>query len=251
MDEGVGVDGLGLRLLTRQTKGGLADILDRSLASTGAGFGDLLTAARIRGHIIARDRTRTRQLRQPAEIFGSRKSWHDGACLRSIRNAGYRAPAAVIRRCGYGRPAACADRHSQMPPRQNVGGIRQLRRSPTYSSHSLPSNAWWRTRLGGKLRQGPPAAEGGGRRPALTGLATQPYSVHRERRLDAPADASAVQTRTDGCSKRDPNLDYFEAEWQFLGIIPEAVVTGLMQTPESLPVTAFLSLSKLHGARAG
>ena len=132
-----------------------------------------------------------------------------------------------------------------------VGGIRQLRRSPTYSSHSLPSNAWWRTRLGGKLRQGPPAAEGGGRRPALTGLATQPYSVHRERRLDAPADASAVQTRTDGCSKRDPNLDYFEAEWQFLGIIPEAVVTGLMQTPESLPVTAFLSLSKLHGARAG
>ena len=134
---------------------------------------------------------------------------------------------------------------------ESVGGIRQLRRSPTYSSHSLPSNAWWRTRLGGKLRQGPPAAEGGGRRPALTGLATQPYSVHRERRLDAPADASAVQTRTDGCSKRDPNLDYFEAEWQFLGIIPEAVVTGLIQTPESLPVTAFLSLSKLHGARAG
>ena len=47
VDEGIGVDGLGLRLLTCQTKGGLADILDR-LADTRAGFGDLLTAARIR-----------------------------------------------------------------------------------------------------------------------------------------------------------------------------------------------------------
>src|ERR1700690_54440 len=44
-------------------------------------------------------------------------------------------------------------------------------------SRSLPSNSWWQTMAGWKALSRPPAAEGGGRRPAFTGLATQPYSA--------------------------------------------------------------------------
>ena len=44
-------------------------------------------------------------------------------------------------------------------------------------SRSLPSNSWWQTMAGWQVLSRPPAAEGGGRRPAFTGLATQPYSA--------------------------------------------------------------------------
>ena len=42
-------------------------------------------------------------------------------------------------------------------------------------SHSLPSIAWWRTTAGWQAQSRPSAAGGGGRRPAFTGLAIQPY----------------------------------------------------------------------------
>src|SRR5215471_11655682 len=44
-------------------------------------------------------------------------------------------------------------------------------------SRALPSNSWWQTMVGWAVLSRPPAAEGGGRRPAFTGLATQPYSA--------------------------------------------------------------------------
>src|ERR1700675_483316 len=44
-------------------------------------------------------------------------------------------------------------------------------------SRSLPSNSWWQTMVGGQVLSRPSAPEGGGRRPAVTGLATQPYSA--------------------------------------------------------------------------
>jgi Transposase, Mutator family len=39
-------------------------------------------------------------------------------------------------------------------------------------SRSLPSNSWWQTMVGWHVLSRPSAAEGGGRRPAFTGLAT-------------------------------------------------------------------------------
>src|SRR5580704_16335749 len=44
-------------------------------------------------------------------------------------------------------------------------------------SRSLPSNSWWQTMAGWQVLSRPSAAEGGGRRPAFTGPATQPYSA--------------------------------------------------------------------------
>ena len=44
-------------------------------------------------------------------------------------------------------------------------------------SRSLPSNSWWQTMVGCQVLSRPSAAEGGGRRPAFTGPATQPYSA--------------------------------------------------------------------------
>src|SRR6476660_6664272 len=44
-------------------------------------------------------------------------------------------------------------------------------------SRSLPSNSWCQTMAGWQVLSRPSAAEGGGRRPAFTGLATQPYSA--------------------------------------------------------------------------
>src|SRR5271155_1039499 len=44
-------------------------------------------------------------------------------------------------------------------------------------SRSLPWNSWWQTMAGWQVLSRPSAAEGGGRRPAFTGLATQPYSA--------------------------------------------------------------------------
>ena len=44
-------------------------------------------------------------------------------------------------------------------------------------SRSLPSNSWWQTMVGWQVLSRPSAAEGGGRRPAFTRLATQPYSA--------------------------------------------------------------------------
>ena len=44
-------------------------------------------------------------------------------------------------------------------------------------SRSLPSNSWWQTMVGCQVLSRPSAAEGGGRRTAFTGPATQPYSA--------------------------------------------------------------------------
>src|ERR1700680_5023664 len=44
-------------------------------------------------------------------------------------------------------------------------------------SRSLPSNSWWQTMVGWQVLSRPSADEGGGRRTAFTGLATQPYSA--------------------------------------------------------------------------
>src|SRR5208282_2122816 len=44
-------------------------------------------------------------------------------------------------------------------------------------SRSLPSNSWWQTMAGWQVLSRPSAAEGGGRRPAFTRTATQPYSA--------------------------------------------------------------------------
>src|ERR1700683_3725298 len=44
-------------------------------------------------------------------------------------------------------------------------------------SRSSPSNSWWQTMPGWQVLSRPSAAEGGGRRPAFTGLATRPYSA--------------------------------------------------------------------------
>jgi len=44
-------------------------------------------------------------------------------------------------------------------------------------SRSLPSNSWWQTMAGWQVLSRPSAAEGGGHRPAFTGLATQTYSA--------------------------------------------------------------------------
>src|SRR6201987_6084573 len=44
-------------------------------------------------------------------------------------------------------------------------------------SRFLPSNSWWQTMVGCQVLSRPSAAEGGGRRPAFTGPATQPYSA--------------------------------------------------------------------------
>ena len=40
-----------------------------------------------------------------------------------------------------------------------------------------PSHPWWQTTAGWKALSRPSAAEGGGRRPAFTGLAAQPNSA--------------------------------------------------------------------------
>src|SRR5271169_4832193 len=44
-------------------------------------------------------------------------------------------------------------------------------------SRTLPSNSWWQNMAGWQVLSRPSAAEGGGRRPAFTGLAIQPYSA--------------------------------------------------------------------------
>src|SRR6476661_8341038 len=69
-------------------------------------------------------------------------------------------------------------------------------------SRSLPSNSWWQTMAGWQVLSRPSAAEGGGRRPAFTGLATQPYSAtevdgwqHKLSRVSQ--NRAAVQTRPD------------------------------------------------------
>src|SRR5215468_7529668 len=50
-------------------------------------------------------------------------------------------------------------------------------RTCVHFSRSLPSNSWWQTMVGWQVLSRPSAAEGGGRRPAFTGPATQPYSA--------------------------------------------------------------------------
>ena len=73
-------------------------------------------------------------------------------------------------------------------------------------SRSLPSNSWWQTMVGWQVLSRPSAAEGGGRRPAFTGLATQPYSAtevdgwqHKLSRVSQ--NRAAVQRRARSCCK--------------------------------------------------
>src|ERR1700680_1182204 len=70
-------------------------------------------------------------------------------------------------------------------------------------SRSLPSNSWWQTMVGWQVLSRPSAAEGGDRRPAFTGLATQPYSAtevdgwqHKLRRVSQ--NRAAVHDRARG-----------------------------------------------------
>src|SRR5277367_672296 len=44
-------------------------------------------------------------------------------------------------------------------------------------SHTAPSNSWWQTTAGRHALSRPSVTEGGGRRPALIGLAVRPYSA--------------------------------------------------------------------------
>ena len=61
-------------------------------------------------------------------------------------------------------------------------------------SRSLPSNSWWQTMAGWQVLSRPPAAEGGGRRPAFTGLATQPYSATEVDGWQHQASAGCLKT---------------------------------------------------------
>jgi hypothetical protein len=62
-------------------------------------------------------------------------------------------------------------------------------------SHSLPSNSWWQTMVGWHVLSRPSAAEGGGRRPAFTGLATS----HTR-----PPRSTAGNINSAGCLKTGP-----------------------------------------------
>ncbi len=68
-------------------------------------------------------------------------------------------------------------------------------------SRSLPSNSWWQTMVGCQVLSRPSAAEGGGRRPAFTGPATQPYSATEvdgwQRLSRVSQNRAAVQPRQD------------------------------------------------------
>jgi hypothetical protein len=60
--------------------------------------------------------------------------------------------------------------------RSKVGRLSM--RTCVHFSRSLPSNSWWQTMADRwQALSRPSAAEGGGRRPAFSGLATQPYSA--------------------------------------------------------------------------
>jgi hypothetical protein len=67
-------------------------------------------------------------------------------------------------------------------------------------SRSLPSNSWWQTMVGWQVLSRPSAAEGGGRRTAFTGPATQPYSATEvdgcQRLSRVSQNRAAVQNRT-------------------------------------------------------
>src|SRR5271163_2307881 len=62
-------------------------------------------------------------------------------------------------------------------------------------SRSLPSNSWWQTMVGWHVLSRPSAAEGGGRRPAFTGLATS----HTR-----PPRSTAGNINSAGCLKTGP-----------------------------------------------
>src|SRR5439155_27227581 len=78
-------------------------------------------------------------------------------------------------------------------------------------SRSLPSNSWWQTMVGWQVLSRPSAAEGGGRRPAFTGLATQPYLAtevdgwqHKLSRVSQNRAAVTACARLKGISERGP-----------------------------------------------
>jgi hypothetical protein len=65
-------------------------------------------------------------------------------------------------------------------------------------SRSLPSNSWWQTTVGWHVLSRPSAAEGGGRRPAFTGLATS----HTR-----PPRSTAGNINSAGCLKTGPQYN--------------------------------------------
>src|SRR6516162_5606301 len=84
-------------------------------------------------------------------------------------------------------------------------------------SRSLPSTSWWQTMVGCKVLSRPSAAEGGGRRPAFTGPATQPYSateVDGWQQLSwVSQNRAAVQTRLNSRAPvRRPQFQDFKLE---------------------------------------
>src|SRR6476646_2408613 len=88
-------------------------------------------------------------------------------------------------------------------------------------SRSLPSNSWWQTMAGWQVLSRPSAAEGGGRRPAFTGLATQPYSA----------------TEVDGWQHKLSRVSQNRAAVQ------------LFKDQAKLQVTSEVSMSRLNSAR--
>src|SRR5271155_4772725 len=66
-------------------------------------------------------------------------------------------------------------------------------------SRALPSNSWWQTMVGWHVLSRPSAAEGGGRRPAFTGLATS----HTR-----PPRSTAGNINSAGCLKTGPQYKH-------------------------------------------
>src|SRR5262252_5363802 len=78
-----------------------------------------------------------------------------------------------------------------------------------HCSRSLPSNSWWQTMAGWQVLSRPSAAEGGGRRPAFTGPATQPYSateVDGWQQLSRVSQSRAAVHKTSTATRDRPSL---------------------------------------------
>src|SRR6516165_236439 len=96
---------------------------------------------------------------------------------RRVRHSLQRNLARRSARLSYPSPGASRS----MPPLSEYNGRSKVGRlsmgTCVHFSRSLPSNSWWQTMAGWQVLSRPSAAEGGGRRPAFTGPATQPYSA--------------------------------------------------------------------------
>src|SRR6202040_3255966 len=96
---------------------------------------------------------------------------------RRVRHSLQRNLARRSARLSYPSPGASRSKQarSEHNGRSKVGRLSMG--TCVHFSRSLPSNSWWQTMAGWQALSRPPAAEGGGRRPAFTRLATQPYSA--------------------------------------------------------------------------